>query len=556
MIAILLAGLSLAEDASPREALLHELQRAMTELALPDAPTLYHLRYHLLELEQVDIEASFGSLVHRNEIPYNGLGVEVRVGTEQFDNTGFGGWQDGFSRANLPMELTAQSLRLDAWRLTDRSYKQAVEQFARKQAQFTPPEDYPGDYTLTTSTIADLGGANLSDADDLQALALRLSEVLAGSTPPLLLGEVHVGHEAGQMWTIDSEGTDVTRPLHETSIRAIAQIRTEDGAFLTDAHLWSARDTSGLPDPTAMVQTVRDLRDHLVGLAAAPSFSEEYVGPVVFTDTAAVHLFRYLLVSQLEGTPAEIPFDSFFGELGLRGGSVRLDRRVLPPGWTVTDDPTRLPDHPGSFTHDFEGTPAQPVTLVEDGIVKDVLMCRVPRRDRNMSNGHARGFLGNRPSGRTAALLIEPPRHLSQRALIQRGLRLARAYGRDHVLVIDRLQEPAILERGRDFWYDQDEHPLPPPVSVRRVYADGHEEVQRGVRFASADRWLLRDLIAAGPEVEATWLAPILAGWGGLSPTEGLPTWTGAAEVLVGEVELVPAPGDPMEVPILPPPSP
>ena len=277
---------------------------------------------------------------------------------------------------------------------------------------------------------------------------------------------------------------------------------------------------------------------------------------MVFTGSAAVDLVRYLLVPQLEGTPAQIPFDSWFGELGMQAGSVRLTRRVLPPGWDAVDDPTRHPEHPGAFEHDFEGTPSEAVSLVSDGIVQDVLMCRVPRKGTDGTNGHARGFLGNRPSGRVSQLDVTPDRHLSRAALVKRGLKLARAYGRDHVLVIDRLQEPAMLELGQDFWYDEDELPLPPPVSARRVYADGHEEVVRGVAFAAADRWLLRDIVAAGPRVEATWLAPAFGGWGGLGPTEGLASWTASAEVLVGEVELVPRPGDPMDRTMIPPPSP
>jgi hypothetical protein len=124
------------------------------------------------------------------------------------------------------------------------------------------------------------------------------------------------------------------------------------------------------------------------------------------------------------------------------------------------------------------------------------------------------------------------------------------------VLVIDRLQEPAVLELGRDFWYDEDELPLPPPAYVTQVFADGTERILRGVGFAAADRWLLRDIVAAGPRVEATWLAPAFGGWGGLAPTEGLATWTATAEVLVGEVELVPQGGDPMDVNLIPPPTP
>ena len=109
----------------------------------------------------------------------------------------------------------------------------------------------------------------------------------------------------------------------------------------------------------------------LFEIAEAPALDQEYVGPVIFEDGAALDLFRYLLVTQLQGTPPEVPFDSFFGELGgSRNDAVRLKRRVLPIGWSVSDDPERDSSHPSSFHYDAEGTPASDVSLVEDGIVR------------------------------------------------------------------------------------------------------------------------------------------------------------------------------------------
>ncbi len=549
----LLASLALAGPVE--DAIRAELART-EELSLPDAPPLYHVRYQLLRMEQVDLHTHLGSLVRRSTLPMNGLGVEMRVGEPDFDNTGFGGWQDGFLRTSLAAEPTAESVRLDAWRLTDRAYKQAVEQLARKSAQFTRPPDYPGDYQLTGPTVHDGGHAEIGDADALEALAVELSGALVGGERTLVHGGAYVGHEAGSLWTIDTEGTDVVRPLQETSIRLAAQIRTDDGLLITDQRLWSVRAPTDLPPHEEMLAEATALRDQLQAVAEAPAFGEEYVGPVVFADTAAVDLMRYLLVPQLEGTPAEVPFDSWFGELGSQSGSVRLARRVLPPGWSAVDDPVGLPGHPGTFTHDYEGTPAEAVELITDGIVQDVLMCRVPRKGVDGTNGHARGYLGSRSSGRAVSLSVSSDRHQTRTALIRRGLKLARAYGRDHIVVIERLQEPALLELGTNFWYDEDDLPLPPPVWATKVYADGTEERLRGLRFAAADRWLLRDIIAAGPSVEATWLAPAFGGWGGLGPTEGLATRIRAAEVLVGEVELVPQSGDPMDTPIIPPPEP
>jgi len=554
---IVLLGSAVA-DPAPRitETLRAEIERSEQGLSLPEAPPLYYLRYRLYELDSVTAEASLGTLVTSSVEPSAPLGVEVRVGRPELDNTNFGGWQNGLDRTDLPDTFSPAALRTSAWRLTDGAYKQAVEQYARKQAQFSPPPDYPGDFLVREPVVADDGEAEpASDPGELVDLVVRLSGELR-SDPPLLVGEVHLGHEAGSTLVVDSDGAAVRSPVHETTLRAMAATRADDGGLVTDQRLVTVRDPSALPDESRLASMIAELRDETLATAAAPPLKEEYVGPVLFEGQAARSLFRYVLGPQVEGTPPEIPFDSFFGDLGSEAGRARLGRRVLPPGFSVVADPTSRPDHPGSFVHDAEGTPAQRVTLVEDGIVRDVLRSRVPNKDRDDSNGHARGAPGSRLEGRIAGIEVEPPRSRSRRAMRRRATKLARAYGHDHFVVVRRIQVPAVVRRAGGGWFDEDgPTALPAPVAIFRVYADGREERIRGAAFASVQRWALRDIVDTGASSEGSFLAPFDGSVSSLGPTEGLASWIVAPDVLVGEVELVPQRGDPRDVPLLPPPT-
>ena len=548
-------------DALPQDpivvALTEELDRSQ-QLTVADAPPIYHQRYHVVSLEQIDATASLGALVKVNTGPYRQLGVELRVGEPTFDNTGMGGWQNGFASTWLPIEVTPDVARIEAWRLTDRAYKQGVEQYARKIAQFTAPDDYPGDYTLRDGDIVDAGTAQLGDRDTLVELARQMSGAMSDAGK-VSRAEVYVGHEAGHHLIVDTEGTRIRRPLEETSIRAVVHVHADDGMVLTDQRLWSMRHPTALPPADGMAEEARQMTASLIALSTADVLDEEYVGPVVFEGDAAADVFRYLLVPQLEGTPPEIPFDSFFGDLGSSGSSnVRLGRRVLPMGWSVFDDPAGQPDHPSAFDIDAEGTPAQPVTLVTDGIVRDVLMSRVPRRGVEGTNGHARGMPGDRMAGRASQVTVEPGKAGSTAKLIKKGLRLAASYGHDYVVVIERLQEPSVMSLDRNtssfiiFGGDDDaDQALPPPVGAKRVYADGREEPIRGMSFGGVHRWILRDIAAAGPIVSATVMASPDAGRNPASPTEGMPTLIEAPSVLIGELELVPRPGNEQDIPVL-----
>ena len=191
MIPILLSLFATAAEPTTLEsALVDSLEVHQSKLSLgDDAPPIYHLRYHLMSMDQVDVSASLGHIVRDDADPYRMLSVELRVGEPAYDNTGFGGWENGFGAEWLPLELTDHALRLAAWRLTDTAYKQAVEQYSRKVAQFRAPDDYPGDYTLIDAVVDRARPAVAGDAEPLKALARQLSAVFA-DRPMVERGEV------------------------------------------------------------------------------------------------------------------------------------------------------------------------------------------------------------------------------------------------------------------------------------------------------------------------------------------------------------------------------
>ena len=536
-------------------ALQDQLESNKSELSLPDAPPIYHLRYHYYDMKQYDAKATMGALLEESTDPYQYLGVEVRVGSPQFDNTGFGGWENGFTGAWLPEGLTPQAAVLAAWRETDRAYKQAVEHFSRKKAQFRPPPNYPGDYTMTAPNPVDLGAGRQSDDATLKDLAKSLSNVLKGD-PRIVRGEAYIGQESGAHWVIDSEGFVSRLPVNESTIRLVLHVRTDDGLLLTDQRMWSTRSSDELPPKSTLVADAQKMRDDLLQLANEKALEQEYVGPILFQDQAAIDLFRYLLVPQLEGTPPEIPFESFLGDIGSSGsGGVRLGRRVLPMGWTVTDDPTSNPAHPSSFQVDAESSPTEPVQAVQDGILRLAMMSRVPRKDIKQTNGHARGIDRARLSGRVAQLSIEAPKISRSKTIHKRARRIADSYGHSGYYIVRRLQESSVRAIGSMPSFSAGEDGtvnLPLPVSIFWVDSDGAETEVRGARLTGVQRWVLRDIAATGPTVSGTFMIPSSPGDGLYTPTQGLPTWMSAPEILIGEMEIVPTPGDPKSKPTLP----
>jgi hypothetical protein len=386
----------------------------------------------------------------------------------------------------------------------------------------------------------------------LRATALAASVAL--DRAELELAEVHVWQGHGAAWVIDSEGSQVVQRNDATVMRAVARVRLPDGSDLTDDLLWMVVDRQALPPVAQIEREVKAMADRLVALAKVPAVTEEYVGPVVFVGEAAADLYRWQLFGQLVGTPPEVPFESFFGDIGDADGGARMGRRVLPVGWRVEDDPRAIPSHPGAYLFDGEGTPAEPVKLVEDGIVRSLWMSRTPRKGIASSNGHGRATIYDRAVGEPALVEIEAKRALPMPAFTRAALKAASDYGHDSVLVVKRLAEPAIEQRARPWSWEAPESGLPRPVEVERWYADGRREPVRGLVFSSVQRWVLRDIIAAGPSVSTDALDATRDEDMWLGPTDGTPVRITAPQVVVGEMELVPAPGDPDQIRLIPPP--
>jgi hypothetical protein len=520
-----------------------------------DAP--WHVRGKLVRIQATSGEAADGGLLAWRDEPVARVGVEIRVGGPTWDNTGFGGWRDGFVAAGVPVGLgpdlvDRRGLDLALWRASDAAYKDAVEQLARKDAQATPPPGHVADYEVGHTHAAAEPVVEAPTWSALRDTLVALSAAV-GAGDGVDRSAAFLGWERGALWVEDTEGTSIRRGLSDGALRVVLEARAPDGQRAWLDRLWMFRDVDDLPSEEVLVEQARATAAWARRVASADPIEEEYVGPVLFEGEAAADLFRYLLLPQVLGTPAPIPFDTVFGAIGGGGGAARVGRRVLPGGWSVVDDPTATLDgpapHPGAYRYDAEGTPAVGAEVVRDGVVARLLMTRTPRPGyEGTSTGHGRLTLDARAEARPTLSVVTPPRALPDAALRRAAIRAAAAYGRDWVLVVRHLQDPGVRTwSDRDGWVAASEQPLPPPVAVSRVYADGREELLRGARFGGVDRWVLRDLIAAGKPVVRDYYDATDGEFASLGALSGTPARITAPSVLVGELEVVPDSGDPRD---------
>ncbi|MBX2803902.1 MAG: hypothetical protein KTR31_39870 [Myxococcales bacterium] len=554
MIALLLG---LAHAAEPGDAdavviaLREEVQRAVTELALPEAEGPYFVGVRVLDAHRTRVQASLGGLVQQSHRPVRTLSVEVRVGSPQSDNSNFDAARDGFRSAQLVQGRDVAALRHDAWLTLDRAYKDAVEALAAKQAadrrRAQPIEraDFaPGEpQQAWAEPVAPV------DVEAVTELAREVSAVFL-EAPEIEISRVTVEAVAGRWVIVDSLGTEVVEPADELVIRIGARARADDGASVVDQALFVGRASAGLPDASVVRAGALQLAQSLADWRGWPVATEEYVGPVVFEGAAAAELFRHTLVPAVQGTPPveKPPRGSrvFLFDDASAPSAMRFRRRLLPPGWSVVDDPAWVPHSPSSYAHDGEGQPARFVELVIDGIVRDHLTTRTPSDHTNASNGHARGGSGHLLRAMPSNLRIRPDRRASDGRVHRKAIKLAASYGQDHYVRVRRLSDPSVraLDVGpiatvrSILGFSQPS--LPDPVRAVRVFRDGREQPVRGWSLSGIDVRSLREIVAAsGSERHAMMLSePTGRGAGRVPVTIDAPT------VLIPEAELAPATTD------------
>jgi len=529
-----------------------ELERSTTELNIQDEAPPWMVTYDLIDGAYTTSFAEFGSLVRQDQRPHRVVRIEVRTGDPHFDSANFEsfGEPSGVVQINLPTEDNELALRRELWLATDVAYKQAVEQLSRKEAELNPPDD-DAVAILPAEPVVDLSAqARPIDSERIRDAVTTLSGILAEYP------EFESGQAAGREWqgvriTVSSEGMRFAQTTGFAVVRVEAVLKHEDGSRLRNGRWWVAETAEDLPPLSEMEAEVREMADWLVTLGEAPVL-DDYLGPVLFEEPAAVELFRQLAAPEMVGSPPPAEGRGIFGEVSDKRPQARVGRRLLPDGWSIVDDPGQ--GGVGGYELDYEGKPGQRVTVVEDGVVRQLLQSRIPGTAPE-STGHGRSLGTDRREAMPSMVQVTPKRSRSNRALRRRALRLAEQTGHDSVLVIRRIEPPAMTEDFEMFFTGDGPAPgLTRPYEAYLLHRDGSTTPVRGLRFSGVDRRVMRDIVIAG---EPGPYHGVLDDQPGparfyVGAVGGIPCSWSAPPVVITELELVGLKGG--ELRVIPPP--
>jgi TldD protein len=560
-----------------------EMERSRTRLQLAGVQKPFYIEYRLLDLDVRSVTGSFGALVSSSTSRTRFMAVDVRVGNYHLDSSNFVS-EDGFqgflgSTGEVGIDRDYNSLRQDLWLATDQAYKAAVTQMALKESflrSLTKPPEI--DDFAPASPIVKIDPRIEPDwsSRNWDEEAREASAVLK-DFPQLYGNRINYYLVYATSYRMTSEGTTIRTTRHLAAIEAALDTQADDGMALHNYYAVYRALPSDLPDPAAVSKALASAATDLMSLRTSPLISD-YAGPVLFDAPAAASTLAQVLEPSLSGARPPLAmsrdFDSFMERFGGRSEwSGRIGTRVLPTSVSLTDDPT-LTDaqgHPllGSYDVDDEGVKAERVELVQNGILRDLLMSRRPGPDFQFSNGHARSALLSDPRPLSSNLVLQSNEALSSDDMRKKFLAACKDDGRDWCVEIKRMDNPAVAAISQEDFSDfvgslgagianGDRAPL----LVYKVYVDdGHQELARGGFLEGLNMRSLRSMLAVGNDSYV--LDYMQNAQDGLAATSlgafgiangGIPSTVTSPSLLLDDVEIRGFHGEPSRLPLDPPP--
>jgi TldD protein len=509
-----------------------ELDREKAQLLLPGMQAPYFIEYRLEDFANYEAVASYGALNREEQGHQRIVRVSVRIGDYASDSSGTRG--DGAVQL-APEDNNPLALRYALWTATDDAYKNALRAYATKQAalkQFQAPPNHE-DFAKATPVV---------HIDPLVSLDLdrkewkrRIVEAsgLYATDPEVKANAADVQYSVSNIralavnrYLINTEGTILRTGYTGYAASIGVGGQAPDGMNLGRENGPSAVNAKDLEDwPAFRKRTIDDLKSFEALRNAPLVAADDYHGPVLLSGDASADIFNALFVPNIAAEQPEMGTSA-----RTRGAfNSSLHTQVLSDLLSATDDPlTKAFDGRalmGSYAFDDEGVPAQSVDVAPKGKLDNYLIGRAPVKDFPASNGHGRAPLAQAAHSHSGVMIIKALEPLTDDAMTQRLLSLAKDQGRD-VYAVETLGGP--ME----------------PRLLYRVHPDGTRQLVRGAAFDELDTRSLRsDILAAGGK-------PYVADSFG-----AIPQTTISPSLIFGNVGIKRATEEQQKLPYYPPPS-
>ena len=470
-----------------------ELQRAKDSLSKSD-PAPYFISYEVYDQHTFQVAGTYGTIVTSTAANRRWADVTMRVGSPLLDNTHNENRASGITSGPLPLADDRDAISRTLWEMTNREYRRASPAYSKvmsNTAVQAEEEDKSPDFSRETAqTQIDHAAPPIAFNQKEWEDKIRKYSSAFRKYPEVYNSSVTLQIQQTTSYFVSSEGSKVETPGIMARLVMEASTRAEDGMDLVRVETFDAAKPEGFPSDQELAAKEEKMASDLKALRVAP-LAEPFDGPALLSGRAAAVFFHEVLGHRLEGHRQR-------GETEGQTFTKKVNQSVLPDFLSVYDDPTLHAMNgvslAGSYSHDDEGVPAQRVSLIQNGILKNFLMSRMPITNFAASNGHGRRQAGLMPTGRQGNLIVESTKTVKDSELRGKLIEEVKKSGKPYGLYFEDVQGGFTLTTRE----------LPQafqvlPVIVWRVYADGRpDQLVRGVDIVGTPLASLNRILLTG----------------------------------------------------------
>jgi TldD protein len=458
----------------------------------------YFLSYSVSDASFVAIRAQYGALIDNSAGRTRVADVQVRIGSPALDNTHGTHRASAVNTLQLPLGDDREALQRSLWLATNTGYGNALDNYLRVKTESqvrAKEEDTSPDFSEQTpqTYIGAVAPPVVIDRAAWEQRVRKLSKIFR-DYPDVYQNMVLLTVQNETDYFASSEGSQIVTPHLQARLVVVAVTRADDGMDLFREQTFEAETAGGLPTQSDLEAAMRALGQSLEALRKAP-VTEPFDGPAILSGRAAAVFFHEVLGHRLEGQRqrGDEEGQTFTKDVG---------KDVLPSFLSVVDDPTRTMFGntwlSGSYQYDDEGQKAERVDLIQDGVLKNFLMSRLPIASFNASNGHGRAETGHVPTGRQGNLIVSSTKTVSEADLRKQLIEEAKKQGKPYGLYFEDISSGfAVTQRSSPQAFQVI------PLVVWRVYVDGRpDELVRGVSIVGTPLAAMKSIVATGDKSE------------------------------------------------------
>lgn len=446
-----------------------------------------------------------------------------------------------YGSAAIPIDNDVDAIRAVLWHSTDEKYKRALEQFTKVKTNVqvkVVQDDSSADFSRQkpqefSEPVADI---HLNRAVWEEKVRKYTAPFAKYTT--LYQATSFLQAEVETRWFVDTEGTVIQTSQPAFHLFVLATTKASDGMELPLYKSYFAFSEKDLPDDTTVLKAVDKMIHDGEALRVAP-VAASYTGPAILSGQASGVFFHEIFGHRVEGQRQKNSTDAqtFKGKVG---------EQVLAKDFSVYFDPTLRhlgnTDLDGYYPYDDQGVKARRVTVVENGVLKTLLMSRTPVQGIAESNGHGRSSIGLGPVARQSNLVVQVAPSAVQPDLKKLLIAEIKKEGLPFGLYFDEI-EGGFTFTGRMIPNAFNVLPL----MVYRIYPDGHQELIRGADLIGTPLTTFSKIVAADRNVD------VFNGFCG-AESGAVPVSAASPGIFVTQIEVQKKAKSQERIPILPAP--